>query len=265
MRTLEERYVFVEVDDNGRPSDFPTWTHPAHPEIDPINYDLRLHSQAPSSSHPFEALSYVWGLDNMTGAVVVRTPEGPKMLRVTANLQEALVHLRHNNSTRSLWIDAICLNQADASEKNQQIPRMRDIYRFADRVAVWMGPERESTRRAISVVNSIANRVEVSDDGSMVLRSPDAPGPALEIPLWPGSFTQLDSQISQNFWKMEDVFFVNLFTQSDFQACETLLGVPWTYRLWIVQEVRLARKRPSAIMQWGRQTAEVCNVHRAAM
>lgn len=33
----------------------------------------------------------------------------------------------------------ICINQADVQEKSQEIPKMRDIYRRADRVLIWVG------------------------------------------------------------------------------------------------------------------------------
>lgn len=240
IKTIQERYIFVKIDKNGQFSAPPTWTHPAHPVFNPRNYEMPPVSKVPSPSPRFEALSYVWRSGNMTDAIAVRVPEGRKMLQVTANLQAALAHLRDENLPRTLWIDAICLNQEDKSEKDQQIPRMRDIYRLAHRVVVWMGPETESTLRAISFINRIAKRVEVSDDGSMLMRSPDA---------------------TESF--CEEILSVTSFDDLDFQACEDLLNVPWAYRLWIVQEVRLARSRPGAIMQWGLQTAEVCNVHRA--
>ena len=46
--------------------------------------------------------------------------------------------------TRLIWIDSICINQKDEDEKAQQIELMRDIYRNASRVVVWLGDGRNA-------------------------------------------------------------------------------------------------------------------------
>jgi hypothetical protein len=49
--------------------------------------------------------------------------------------------MRKRNGPRYLWIDAICLNQADEAEKSQQIPLMGEIYQQADKTLFWVGIE----------------------------------------------------------------------------------------------------------------------------
>jgi len=39
----------------------------------------------------------------------------------------------------TLWIDAICINQGDPEEKNQQLNIMVDIYAEAEETLIWMG------------------------------------------------------------------------------------------------------------------------------
>ena len=39
----------------------------------------------------------------------------------------------------SVWVDAVCINQADINEKNHQVHFMRTIYSRADRVVIWLG------------------------------------------------------------------------------------------------------------------------------
>lgn len=38
-----------------------------------------------------------------------------------------------------IWIDAICIDQSDSTEKATQVPLMSEIYRQALQVNVWLG------------------------------------------------------------------------------------------------------------------------------
>jgi hypothetical protein len=64
---------------------------------------------------------------------------------VRSNVVEMLRYLRRCTAERYLWIDAICINQTDASEKGTQVGMMRDIYAYASRVLVWLGPQSHAT------------------------------------------------------------------------------------------------------------------------
>ncbi|KAF8856327.1 HET-domain-containing protein, partial [Acephala macrosclerotiorum] len=55
------------------------------------------------------------------------------------NLYWALWHLRHENRTRVLWIDTLCINQEDEKEKNHQIRQMGRIFERAGVVVAWLG------------------------------------------------------------------------------------------------------------------------------
>lgn len=87
------------------------------------------------NSPPFEALSYVWGDATITHLIEV---DG-QSFRVSQNLHDALRYLRHPRRARTLWIDAICINQDDVAEKSIQIPLMAHIYDTASSVAAWLG------------------------------------------------------------------------------------------------------------------------------
>ncbi|KAK4157040.1 heterokaryon incompatibility protein 6, OR allele [Chaetomidium leptoderma] len=103
--------------------------------------DVQLDNAA---AEPYEALSYVWGEPTRTWPLDC----GGKALLVTRNCHEALINLRNRFLSRTLWIDAICINQADTdeavAERNTQIPLMGDIYRKATCVLVWLGPATDS-------------------------------------------------------------------------------------------------------------------------
>jgi hypothetical protein len=83
----------------------------------------------------YEALSYVWGHTNDTQKVQV----GGVAVTVTSNLLSALRHLRLDERERILWVDALCIDQADLDERRHQVSLMGRIYGQASRVVVWLG------------------------------------------------------------------------------------------------------------------------------
>ena len=85
--------------------------------------------------HLYEALSYVWGDPEETVSIVVNQ----RRFKVTSNLHSALLRLRDDSLERVLWIDAICINQADDREKEKQIQLIPMVYGLANTVVVWLG------------------------------------------------------------------------------------------------------------------------------
>lgn len=83
----------------------------------------------------YEALSYTWG----DPAVVKDITVDGKRLGVTANLWNALHDVRSPSVARTMWIDAVCIDQTSTEEKNQQVPLMSLIYGRAKGVAISIG------------------------------------------------------------------------------------------------------------------------------
>lgn len=84
---------------------------------------------------PFEALSYTWGTTEKPCNILLDGYQIP----VTRNLHSALQYLRSRHEDRFLWIDAICINQDDHEEREQQVGQMKSIYEHAEKVLIWMG------------------------------------------------------------------------------------------------------------------------------
>jgi hypothetical protein len=112
----------------------------------------------------YEALSYTWGDPKGENSLVpcrgdpsasypVKIDEG--YLKVAYNLMVALKHLRHDTNTRTLWIDAICINQHDDEEKNHQVKAMARIYSGASRVLAWLGEDDEYTDLAFETLEEL--------------------------------------------------------------------------------------------------------------
>ena len=110
------------------------------PSCDPsakINCTV-FHTTINHSGHTsYEALSYTWGDTRHTAEISL----SGHAFNATVNLESALRALRMPDKPRTLWVDAVCINQDDLDEQAAQVRMMWDIYNAADCVVVWLGPE----------------------------------------------------------------------------------------------------------------------------
>ncbi|ETS82344.1 hypothetical protein PFICI_04220 [Pestalotiopsis fici W106-1] len=97
-----------------------------------VDYPLQ---ECEGDLHCYEALSYVWGSNEKPRQLWI----GNCKLDITESLYAALLRLRNRSADRSLWVDAICINQTDDDEKAIQVQRMAAVYSKASRVRVWLG------------------------------------------------------------------------------------------------------------------------------
>ncbi|KAF5703327.1 ankyrin het domain-containing protein [Fusarium mundagurra] len=96
---------------------------------------IQLAASPVEQTPPYEALSYVWGSKEDPRHIYI----SGNRFAVTQNLFEALTYLRHPESDRTLWIDAICINQLDFAERTVQVRQMHQVYGNAKEVIAWIG------------------------------------------------------------------------------------------------------------------------------
>ncbi|KAM0418894.1 hypothetical protein ACHAPT_012159 [Fusarium lateritium] len=156
----------------------PDWTEHPDPKFGYSSHRHGAgHDVAAQQTLVFEALSYVWGspVDPEDISVEVTSqPTSYEILSVGQNLAKALRHLRQEATTRTLWIDALCINQRDIPEREAQVLRMEDIYSLASRIVVWLGPETETTAEAINTLRYPGQQVEYFPDIRCLGPSPEA-------------------------------------------------------------------------------------------
>lgn len=103
----------------------------------------------------YTALSYAWGDDVAAGTIRVgRNDNLDTDLGVADNLLRFLrVQSRMITKPKFFWIDAICINQEDLSERNHQVGLMKLIYTNASDVYVWLGGEADDSKIAMSFLS----------------------------------------------------------------------------------------------------------------
>ncbi|KAF2033216.1 hypothetical protein EK21DRAFT_109349 [Setomelanomma holmii] len=205
----------------------------------------------------FNALSYTWGdsdvkiptslRDTQSVAKAIATAstnaasEGDgrsrqrsiicdgRLIKVTRNLQDALrmlagpLRILETPQTLSYyWIDALCMDQSNIPERNDQVERMGDVFRKAEGVIVWLGKEDGYTEDALKTMRTISATSE--KHWSLVPYT---------------SFYEAEAQHIHR----PDLSFHNWL---GFMA---FINRPWFKRAWVVQEIALAK---SAVVVCGK-------------
>ncbi|KAK7431767.1 hypothetical protein QQZ08_001707 [Neonectria magnoliae] len=196
-----------------------TWTHP-DPDMDPSLYVLPPDSEMWAREPAFDCLSYVWGSQDDPVPAFVESATGQTIgsLKLGQNLAAALRHLRYEDKPRTLWVDVICINQKDPTEKAVAVKCLSKMYSLTTRVVVWLGCEENDSSVAISLLSRAGAQVETTLDGFR-MTSPNADEPT---------------------WYNIDVDLP--FEEEEWEAIEDLVSRPWFTRVWTVQEIVLANR-----------------------
>jgi hypothetical protein len=145
-------------------------------------------------------------------------------LAVTRNLFDGLHSAlgKGHCETNMLWVDQICINQDDVVEKSSQVTLMKDIYKQAHLVLVWLGNDAPTSEgdRALRFADHIASRIEEKR-----LLSPDFDF----LPI-------VTSSVDIGIPSLHDA-------TADYISLIALLTRPWFGRSWIVQEISLNANR----------------------
>lgn len=161
----------------------------------------------PLESPPrYEAISYTWGVPIKDHLVFF---DG-RWLPTTQNVYRIFQDRSSFFRTRWLWVDAVCINQADDEEKSVQVNMMGEIYHTAERVIVWLGDKLVPSSEVTSAMFLLENfNYNIRNYGDRML-------------------------------KLDSLQFM-AGTHDSWEALGRLLTHPYWQRTWIVQEIAKAR------------------------
>lgn len=118
----------------------------------------------------YNALSWRWvDEDNSEYTIMIRKSgatykEKLYKKKVSKTLGLALKYLRLPAEDRMIWIDAICINQADGEERSFQVSMMSLVYTNAEEVCVWLGEDDNESTRAITFIENEVSKLKNFDD-----------------------------------------------------------------------------------------------------
>ncbi|KAI1444868.1 HET-domain-containing protein [Annulohypoxylon stygium] len=108
------------------------------------------------------AISYAWGEPDFSRTLEIANYGGDiSYLKITPNLDALLRCLRSLGVLDYLWVDAICLNQADEIEKARQIPKMGRIFGDAKDVHICLGPAEPQTVKLFNLFQQVSALSEI--------------------------------------------------------------------------------------------------------
>ncbi|KAF7529461.1 hypothetical protein G7054_g9835 [Neopestalotiopsis clavispora] len=163
---------------------------------------------------PYDALSYAWG--DPTNVMLITCND--QSLRIPANLYVALQFLRHRTDDRILWVDALCINQKNKTERGHQVEKMSRIFSEANRTLVWLGnPGGRACSEAFNLLKTY--NFEIMARGTFT-HSGNLETSGLDF-----SRSRKESLLTK-----------------DWRPLVPILELPWFRRLWVIQEVVCAKR-----------------------
>jgi hypothetical protein len=176
------------------------------------------------------ALSYTWGApftgmdaewDDASAFCSIQV-NGCEF-KVRLNLESALRYFKGAwSKSFPMWIDAICINQSDAEEKEGQVRMMKQIYEKSKGTQVWLGPATGDSDLAMQTLAQFGKAWETRDEA---LQHFDL---------------QLPFVLEETRARYRDLVESELGLPDFEQRClalSTLFARAWWYRAWVVQEV----------------------------
>ncbi|KAL8870671.1 MAG: hypothetical protein Q9174_003335 [Haloplaca sp. 1 TL-2023] len=188
-----------------------------------FNEDLHLSLRTANVDETrYEALSYTWGSTENMASVYFGDRQSPssevsEYLEVTQNLEVTLRYLRLEENSRDIWIDAICIDQQNTEERGQQVGMMGAIYQKASGVVIWLGESSNDSKMALTLLRYLSSRVKIDWQRQKVI-----------------SMTDGETDLTRHKIELP-------FGEEQWRSILAFLQRPWFHRLWIWQEVLLAK------------------------
>ncbi|KAH4013036.1 hypothetical protein HBI73_211990 [Parastagonospora nodorum] len=228
-RTLEGRLIYLLWDDEGSNVINTSWKTP---DSSPKDYTKSQHAlglPVNKIDSAFEAVSYTWGTIGCPSDIDIVQEQSLSTrvgkIAIGLNLWKLLHQICRTSMRRTLWIDAICINQNDLLERSEEVPRMRAIFTCAERVIIWLGETAQDSTTALHALNLIGRQLEYTLD-DYFLPAPD--------------------HTEANWWNASLTIPLDMPT---WNSIEALMQRSYFERLWTVQEAQVAS--PSSLVQCG--------------
>ncbi|RSM20905.1 hypothetical protein CDV31_000276 [Fusarium ambrosium] len=236
----------------------------------PGKWDDELEAELFEADQTFEytALSYTWGSRKALRKVTLNGISRG----ITVNLDLALRTLRSTRNPVTVWADALCIDQEDVEDKSAQVDLMNDIFGWASQVRAYVGDpllrEHASFETRLEELGPLET-FEYSDDEDEAWE--EIHSALLELEMSKsveisahqqcrcifGLLRALSSPTLTAKLQDMDLFSKKLTPKMElkqrnlFEWLRIFVVAPWWDRMWITQEVGVARE---LVLSYGKVT-----------
>ncbi|KAJ3549234.1 hypothetical protein NM208_g611 [Fusarium decemcellulare] len=215
-----------------------------------------------TGSLKFHALSYCWGdpfdredISLVASEDLVDDAEAREPFSVGRTVAQVLRRLRSTNEPLIIWIDAVCINQADLEERAHQVTLMSRIYSLASTVRIWLGEDNVGVETCLRLIRDIFNYNNRQCPGGDECSCSGTKHPLklADIDAYMDTQKKEGRQISfhgmweifdlhEKTWSREIIDLAGWYgnTQLSF-LMSVLFENPWFTRVWVIQEALSAR------------------------
>ncbi|KAF3023091.1 hypothetical protein E8E14_013286 [Neopestalotiopsis sp. 37M] len=217
--------------------------HGDHVSDPAASLEIEIQHVALNQNIPFAAISYVWG--DVGDAVAIQVNGAP--LRISRNLHDGLKELRAQGVQSWLWADQICICQTDLEEKQHQVGMMGKIFGNAELVYAWLGPGSQSIQQAMDWITRVGSKAPSLSP--QTIKSGGSPHDRFDAVQ--NHYTALRSHtpkpdvVTAAFevacFLVDVITDMHLITPDITNGLQDILQRDYWHRIWVVQEVALAR------------------------
>ncbi|KAJ2904755.1 hypothetical protein MKZ38_007263 [Zalerion maritima] len=215
------------------------------PDGSSVEYAICTFRPEAEDAPEYYALSYCWGESHQSERILCNATSIP----VTPHLKQGLEELGSLATFRTwFWIDQVCVNQQDTTERSRQVQLMPTIYTCAIRTVVWTGPRCDGNvpeAEDESIFSLAASIYAICQQENGLSEDPNdeiEPGQHTtewqgRLPAWRGIRNEDDlvrfglPQLRSPLWLGLAAFF----------------STPWFSRIWVVQEAVLSQRIPHLV------------------
>ena len=133
---------------------------PARDESSPLIVQLHKTGLGEKQMPRYEAISYVWGPPDFNCSIICNGDT----LHITQSCESLLYGLRRRFRRRLLWIDSVCIDQSNVTERSQQVSVMHEVYTSAHRVLIWLSVSMPEAASFSAYVTKCARHCSFFDD-----------------------------------------------------------------------------------------------------
>jgi len=197
--------------------------HPSPDGTDPLSCTFLC--LAPSHDTGYEILSGYWG--DLSPFQPVSILVDSRSCKTTPQLAQALCKFRRRDKPRLIWIQSLCIDPQNVSERNMQTARLREILQSAQRLIVWLGEGEDNSDAVFEHLSQFRHLVTEHNWPPTPIPYPpygrrELPyHPAPEAPAAAGYVLPYPSEAAASFAK--------------------LCLRPWFYRPWSLPELALSQ------------------------